>query len=117
MTPYDTEVIVPHSTLWSHSISNATSGNRSLLCVADFYLHPDHDAAAAQRRFTENAVSSSYRKADTPVAVIVQEKARGTHYKLKDYVKERSEEHTAELQTRLHIVCRLLLEKKKRIQT
>src|SRR2546429_6211384 len=29
----------------------------------------------------------------------------------------RSEEHTSELQSRLHLVCRLLLEKKKRILT
>src|SRR2546422_1363245 len=29
------------------------------------------------------------------------------------YVVERSEEHTSELQSRLHLVCRLLLEKKK----
>src|SRR2546422_6175076 len=29
---------------------------------------------------------------------------------------ERSEEHTSELQSRLHLVCRLLLEKKKKIQ-
>src|SRR3989449_6681534 len=28
-------------------------------------------------------------------------------------VKQRSEEHTSELQSRLHLVCRLLLEKKK----
>src|SRR2546422_2665481 len=28
---------------------------------------------------------------------------------------DRSEEHTSELQSRLHLVCRLLLEKKKRI--
>src|SRR2546422_7535026 len=28
--------------------------------------------------------------------------------------RERSEEHTSELQSRLHLVCRLLLEKKKR---
>src|SRR2546422_2824833 len=28
-------------------------------------------------------------------------------------VKDRSEEHTSELQSRLHLVCRLLLEKKK----
>src|SRR2546429_6095462 len=28
--------------------------------------------------------------------------------------KDRSEEHTSELQSRLHLVCRLLLEKKKR---
>src|SRR5687768_18443544 len=30
-----------------------------------------------------------------------------------DVVDERSEEHTSELQSRLHLVCRLLLEKKK----
>src|SRR2546422_3614887 len=29
----------------------------------------------------------------------------------------RSEEHTSELQSRLHLVCRLLLEKKKKIHT
>src|SRR5687768_17921480 len=30
-----------------------------------------------------------------------------------DYLTVRSEEHTSELQSRLHLVCRLLLEKKK----
>src|SRR3989449_11398781 len=30
-----------------------------------------------------------------------------------DFVGTRSEEHTSELQSRLHLVCRLLLEKKK----
>src|SRR2546429_7309392 len=30
-----------------------------------------------------------------------------------DQIERRSEEHTSELQSRLHIVCRLLLEKKK----
>src|SRR2546422_6593152 len=32
-------------------------------------------------------------------------------------VLERSEEHTSELQSRLHLVCRLLLEKKKKQRT
>src|SRR2546422_2693569 len=32
-----------------------------------------------------------------------------------DHVHSRSEEHTSELQSRLHLVCRLLLEKKKKI--
>src|SRR2546429_5265498 len=36
--------------------------------------------------------------------------ARGA---LADWVGGRSEEHTSELQSRLHLVCRLLLEKKK----
>src|SRR2546429_6993507 len=31
-----------------------------------------------------------------------------------DQPRHRSEEHTSELQSRLHLVCRLLLEKKKR---
>src|SRR2546429_5283925 len=31
-----------------------------------------------------------------------------------DAVERRSEEHTSELQSRLHLVCRLLLEKKKK---
>src|SRR5205809_1288971 len=33
---------------------------------------------------------------------------------LPDVVEWRSEEHTSELQSRLHLVCRLLLEKKKK---
>src|SRR2546422_8228472 len=32
-------------------------------------------------------------------------------------VQDRSEEHTSELQSRLHLVCRLLLEKKKKKHT
>src|SRR2546422_8263965 len=45
--------------------------------------------------------------------------AHTTHFTLKGQPmretinEERSEEHTSELQSRLHLVCRLLLEKKK----
>jgi small conductance mechanosensitive channel len=88
----DTEVIIPHSRLWSAGIFNASSGNRSLLCVADFYLHPDHDAFDARRRLTETAIMSSFRKPETPVTVIVQEKPWGTHYRVKGYVKESREQ-------------------------
>src|SRR3989449_8345532 len=34
-----------------------------------------------------------------------------------DHAHDRSEEHTSELQSRLHLVCRLLLEKKKKKKT
>src|SRR5687768_18021136 len=37
----------------------------------------------------------------------------GVHGLLKLFDRLRSEEHTSELQSRLHLVCRLLLEKKK----
>jgi small conductance mechanosensitive channel len=92
VTPDDTEVIIPHSRLWSASIFNARSGNRSLLCVADFYHHPDHDASVVRQRLTEVAESSSYRRPETPVTVIVLEKPWGTHYRLKSYVKESREQ-------------------------
>src|SRR5690625_6933252 len=35
------------------------------------------------------------------------------HRELSNYIADRSEEHTSELQSRGHLVCRLLLEKKK----
>src|SRR2546429_7005501 len=37
---------------------------------------------------------------------------RGTHERDPGRLDRRSEEHTSELQSRLHLVCRLLLEKK-----
>ena len=92
VTPDDTEVIIPHSRLWSIPIFNSTSGNRSLLCVADFYLHPDHDASVVRRRLSEAAEGSPYRKAESPVTIIVVEKPWGTHYRLKAYVKESREQ-------------------------
>ena len=92
ITPDDTEVIIPHSRLWATRIFNSTSGNRSLMCVTDFYLHPDHDAAVVRRRLSEVANNSSYRKAESPVIVIVVEKPWGTHYRLKAYVKESREQ-------------------------
>src|SRR5882724_5150537 len=70
VTADDTEVIIPHSRLWSTSIFNSSSGNRSLLCIANFYLHPDHDGSAVREKLVEVAVSSSYRSADSSVTVI-----------------------------------------------
>src|SRR3712207_7906613 len=47
---------------------------------------------------------------------------RGEHFEVTDYdphpaIRERSEEHTSELQSRQYLVCRLLLEKKKQKHT
>ena len=92
VTAYDNEVIIPHSRLWSSSISNATSGSHSVLCVADFYLHPDHDAEAVRQLLTQVAKASTYLMPDTKVTVVVREKPWGTHYKMKAYVKESREQ-------------------------
>ena len=92
VTADDTEVIIPHSRIWTAGIFNTSSGNRSILCVADFYLHPDHDASAARARLEEIAESSIYRRAETSVTVIVLEKPWGTLYRVKTYVRESREQ-------------------------
>jgi len=70
VTAYDNEVIIPHYQFWSKKISNATSGSHSVLCVADFYLHPDHDGPAVWRRLEEIGESSARRKPDTKASVV-----------------------------------------------
>src|SRR2546422_6583159 len=45
------------------------------------------------------------------------ERRAGSHRLLDQRRNRRSEEHTSELQSRLHLVCRLLLEKKKQNNT
>ena len=92
VTADDTEVIIPHSRIWSASVFNSSSGNHSLLCIANFYLHPDHDAAAVREKLTEVAASSSYRTPDSSVSVITLEKPWGTHYRVKAYVRESREQ-------------------------
>ena len=92
LTADDTEVAIPHARLWSTSVSNASGGRRSLLCVANFYLHPDHDASAVRERLAEVAVSSAYRVPESSVTVIALEKPWGTHYRVKAYVKESREQ-------------------------
>ena len=92
VTPDDTEVWIPHSRLWEASLFNATSGQQGLLCVADFYLDPDHDAALARERLTEAAQNSPFRRAESPVTVILFEKPWGTHYRLKAYARESREQ-------------------------
>ena len=59
-----------------------------MLCVADFYLHPDHDAQKARLCLLEVGKTSTYLEPETAVSVIVQEKPWGTHYKLKAHVKD-----------------------------
>ena len=92
VTADDNEVIIPHHQIWSKKVSNATSGSHTLLCVADFYLHPDHDGEAVRLRLKEVGESSSGRKAETKVSVVAQEKPWGTHYKIKAYVRESREQ-------------------------
>src|SRR2546429_784259 len=82
----------PRSTLFPYTTLFRSAGE-----------HPSDDVAAdvgAQRR--EHECGRARMHLDPELAGLDQREAM------------RSEEHTSELQSRLHLVCRLLLEKKKR---
>ncbi|GAA5505253.1 mechanosensitive ion channel family protein [Novipirellula caenicola] len=85
VTPDDTVVAVPHSKIWSTPIYNNNVGKRELMCVADFYLHPDHDGQRVQQKLTDIALTSPYVQLHKPILVVAAEKPWGTHYRLKAY--------------------------------
>src|SRR2546429_7038807 len=58
-------------------------------------------------------VSAAARPAARPIPTVVSAAPRSIH-SCEVGIGLRSEEHTSELQSRLHLVCRLLLEKKKK---
>jgi small-conductance mechanosensitive channel len=88
VTADDTEVIIPHARLWTGSVSNASSGSHSLLCVANFYLSADHDGEAVRAALAEIAETSKYRSPDTAVKIVAAETPWGTHYKIKARVRD-----------------------------
>lgn len=57
-----------------------------MLCVAEFYLYPDHDAMRVRDRLLEVALTSPYLELQQPVTVIVSEQPFYTRYRLKGYV-------------------------------
>jgi small-conductance mechanosensitive channel len=85
LTPNDTLVAIPHSQLWTTAISNSNSGQRDLMCVADYYLHPEHDGIAILQKLRDVALASPYINLKRPLLVIVAEQPWGTHYRLKAY--------------------------------
>ena len=66
-------------------IYNSNDSGQNLLCVTDFYLHPNHDAAQIKRILHDVALTNAYLQIEQPVVVIVMEKPWGTHYRLKAY--------------------------------
>lgn len=69
--------------MWDQLIFNSNDGGQNLLCVADFYLNPRHEAAQVKHTLYEVALTSAFLKIEQPVNVIVLEKPWGTHYRLK----------------------------------
>jgi small conductance mechanosensitive channel len=81
----DTVVTIPHIKIWTTNIFNGNDGKRNLLCVAHFYVDPDHDAALVRQKLHDVALTSPYLDLSHRIRVIVQEQPWGTHYQLKAY--------------------------------
>ena len=81
----DNIIYVPHDKLWKTNVSNANDGARTLLCVAPFYLAPEHDAGAVRAALHNVALTSAYLHYVRPISVSLSETPFGTHYRLKAY--------------------------------
>src|SRR3989449_4449363 len=94
----------------------APAGARGDTAVALKWLDLVQDSVL--RQLVDTALRDN-RDVRTAIAAIDEFRAqyRATRGALLPEVTARSEEHTSELQSRLHLVCRLLLEKKKKKNT
>src|SRR2546422_7055336 len=64
-----------------------------------------------------SAIAGKWDLAATPIGCVTDDgmyRAKWQDQVVVEIPGQRSEEHTSELQSRLHLVCRLLLEKKKK---
>jgi len=92
VTPDDDVVTVPHGKLWQDNIANSNDGERTLMCVAEFYVDPDHDARALRAALRDVAFTSAYLDYDRPVTVVLSETRFGTQYRVKAYPFEMREQ-------------------------
>ena len=93
VTADDDRVSIPHSKMWTEPIFNANDGEPSLQCVADFYLHPEHDGSLVRETLRDVALTSPYLRFGEPIAVIVHEERWGTHYKLRAYPVDAAQQY------------------------
>lgn len=81
-----------------------------MLCVAEFFLHPDHDGLFVQERLREIPITTPFWLAESSVVVGVEEQPWGTKYKLLAYARDSREQKkfTTDLTLRSKAVFREL---------
>jgi small conductance mechanosensitive channel len=85
ITPDDSTITVPHNKIWTENISSANSGQQQHMCVAHFYLAPQHDAERARAALHDVALTSVYLDPRKSISVMISECPGATHYQLKAY--------------------------------
>lgn len=91
-TPDDNQVTIPHSKIWTESISSANSGALEAQVVTDFYFTHDVDVLLVRRILYQTAYTSKYTQLKLPVLVVMSEKPWGSHFKLKSYPMDARDE-------------------------
>src|SRR3712207_8382337 len=81
--------------------------------TTEIYTLSLHDALPIFRRPAHRAVSTGHHRRRRPVQLLRAQQGQTEGLRL-GLDGARSEEHTSELQSRQYLVCRLLLEKKKK---
>jgi small conductance mechanosensitive channel len=85
VTPSDDVVTLPNQHLWTKNVSNSNNGTQTLMCVADFYLHPNHNPLLVHDALHGVALTSPYLHYPKSIKVIVRVAPWSTHYQLKAY--------------------------------
>src|SRR2546422_1586006 len=79
-----------------------------------FRSYPDLEATAARLHLSTRTLIRRLKTHGIGFQQLLDEARHRDSVRLLEDPTLRSEEHTSELQSRLHLVCRLLLEKKKK---
>jgi small conductance mechanosensitive channel len=75
VTPDDTLMTIPHQVLWTEAVRRANDGDARLMCVANGYLAPGHDAAQVRASWHDVTLTSAYLHTHGKAALI----AAGLH--------------------------------------
>ena len=84
-TPDDNIVTIPHNKLWTEAISNANKGNVEAQTVVSFYCAHEVEISRVKEILRRAAQTSKYTQLDFPIAIVLEERPWGTHFKLRCY--------------------------------
>ena len=84
-TPSDNTVTIPHSKIWTESISNANGGELEAQVITEFYFAHEVDTELVTKILYRAAHTSRYTQLELPIVVRMAETPYGTHFKLKSY--------------------------------
>ena len=84
-TPSDNAVTIPHSKIWTESISNSNGGELEAQVITEFYFAHEVDTELVTKILYRAAHTSRYTQLELPIVVRMAETPYGTHFKLKSY--------------------------------